>query len=112
MSEPPRRNLWAIAGLVFGILGLSVALTAPIPFIPLLSAFTWPLGLGAILLGHFINTDGNPGAAAQTRWGIRLGCLGWIIQVITSLVKLMVLTGLITLAITSFFNGPTPTPIP
>ena len=112
MSEPPRRNNWAIAGLAFGILSLSVALTAPIPFIPLLSAFTWPLGLGAILLGRFINTDGNPAAAAQARWGIRLGCLGWIVQIITSLVKLIILTGLMTLAITSFFNDPTPAPTP
>ncbi|MBM4423742.1 MAG: hypothetical protein FJ030_10160 [Chloroflexi bacterium] len=109
----PRRNVWALASLWLGVFGLALALTAPIPFVPLISAFTWPLGFGAMMTGwagrRAARSNGDATAGQQSRWGIRLGCLGWAVQVITSIVKMMILAGMITYAASRFFNG-TPTP--
>lgn len=115
MSTPSttlnRRNYLAIASLIFGILGLVVALTAPIPFVPLVSVFTWPFGILAISFSKLAAAKNDAPAEAQAKWGMRLGCLGWIIQFITSLVKWTIFIGLVSAAISTYF-GLQPTPIP
>lgn len=110
-SVDRRRNYLAIASLIFGILGLVVALTAPIPFVPLVSAFTWPFGLCAIAFSKLAAAKNDAGAESQSKWGMRLGCLGWIIQFITSVVKWTIFIGLVSAAISTYF-GLQPTPIP
>lgn len=110
-----RRNAWAVASFVLGLIGFLVALTAPIPFIPILSAFTWPLGLGAMVTGWVARRQAqmadDRSAAGTARWGVGLGCLGWTIQFITSTVKVLILAGLLAALFSSLFNStPTPTP--
>ncbi len=115
----PRRNYWSLFSLVLGVLGFLLALTAPIPFIPLISIFTWPLGLGALAAGwaggRLARTTDDGAAAAQARWGIRLGCLGWAIQLATSAVKVLIAIGVLTYLFSMFVNNlfqPTPTAAP
>jgi purine-cytosine permease-like protein len=104
-------NYLAIISLVLGILGLVVALTAPIPFVPLISAFTWPFGLVAILASRAVKKNDDPTAQRQAKWGVRLGCMGWIIQFITSVVKLTIFIGLVVAGVQSLL-GLQPTSIP
>ena len=110
-----RRNFWTITSFILGLLGFLVALTAPIPLIPILSAFTWPLGLGAMVTGwvgeRLAKTAGDAGAIAQARWGIRLGCLGWLFQFIVSTIKVLILAGILALFVNNMFN-PQPTTTP
>lgn len=106
-----RPNYFAIASLVLGILGLVVALTAPIPFVPLISVFTWPFGLIAILASRAVKRGDDPTAQQQAKWGVRLGCMGWIIQFVTSVVKWTIFIGLVVAGVQTLF-GLQPTPIP
>ena len=112
-AQRSHRNVWALTSLWLGVFGFALALTAPIPFVPILSAFTWPLGFGAMVAGwagrRAAQSSGDATAEQRSRWGIRLGCLGWAVQVITSVIKMMILAGIITYAASTFFNG-TPTP--
>jgi len=117
-SVSARRNYWAIVSLVCGLLGFLLALTAPIPFVPLVSIFNWPLGLVAILAAWVVRrqapTDPDLSAAGRARWGVRLGCAGWTIQFIVSTIKVLVIAGLLTYflgsAVSSWFATATPIP--
>ena len=114
-----RRNFWAITSLTLGATGFALSLTTPLPFIPLISLLAWPLGLGALLAGwaggRLAKAEGDPAAAAQARWGIRLGCLGWLIEGGTRLITFLIVAGLLAILFASFVqNGfnmqPTATP--
>lgn len=104
-----RRNYWAIASLLCGVLGLAFALTAPIPFVPVISIFNWPLGLAAILAGwagrRQADAAGDSAAAKWVGWGIRLGCAGWIVQFLTSVFKVLVLASLLAYFAGTALNG-------
>lgn len=113
-----RPNYLAMISFVLGLLGLLVALTAPIPFVPILSAFTWPFGLGAMLTGwaarRVARTNGDAQPDSRARWGIRLGCAGWIVQFATSVVKVILIGGFLTYLLGSWIGlwPPQPTPTP
>lgn len=120
-STPLRRNYWAIVSLVSGTLRFLLALTAPIPFVPIISIFNWPLGLLAILTAWVARRQ-TPAlaptdpASFRTRWGIRLGCAGWIFQFIVSTIKVIIIAGFLSYffgtAINSWLTAVTPTPTP
>jgi len=114
-AQGSRGSGWAVASFVLGLIGFLVALTAPIPFIPILSAFTWPLGLGAMIAGwaarRQARTTGDDASMPQARWGVGLGCLGWTIQFVTSAIKVLIAIGFIALLINNALNS-TPTPSP
>jgi hypothetical protein len=116
-----RTNYWSLASLIFGTLGLLFALTAPIPFVLVISVFNWPLGVAALLTGwkggQLAKIVGDPRGASRARWGMRLGCLGWTVQFITSIVKVLLFTGLLVSFISPIVAGlrngqPTPTQTP
>lgn len=100
---PVRRNLLAATSLTLGIVGFLFSLTTPVPFIPLISLLAYPLGLGAIVAGwageRRAKANGDDTGVAQARWGVRLGCLSWIIEVITRIVTTIILAGLLVAAI-------------
>ncbi|MEK7327495.1 MAG: hypothetical protein AAB217_19800 [Chloroflexota bacterium] len=100
---PLRRNVLAVASLTLGIIGFLLSLTTPIPFIPLISLFAYPLGLGAMAAGwageRRAKANGDATGVAQARWGLRLGCLSWIIEVITRIITAVILAGLLVTAI-------------
>ena len=106
---PLRRNLLAATSLVLGTLSFLFALTAPVPFIPLISLFAYPFGLGAILAGwaggRRAKANGDGAGVAQARWGVRLGCLSWIIEAVTRLITLIILAGLFVAAIKVWQNS-------
>ncbi len=114
----PRRNYWAVTSLVCGILGFALALTAPIPFVPIISIFNWPLGLIALLTGWVglrqAKAHQDASATARVQWGVRLGCAGWVIQFVTSTIKVLILAGFLTYLIGTAVNQwlATATPIP
>jgi len=114
-----RRNYWPLVSLWLGVLGFALALTAPIPFVPIISALTWPLGLAAMAAGwaggRAATTKGDITGAGQARWGIRLGCLGWIIQAVTSVIKMLILAGILAYAVSALAHNlltPQPTVTP
>jgi hypothetical protein len=119
LPEPRREpNYWAIASLVCGILGLLLALTAPIPFVPLISIFNWPLGLLAIIAAWVARRQNPQGlaepAAGRAKWGVRLGCAGWTLQFIVSTIKVILIAGFLSYflgsAVSSWLGTATPVP--
>lgn len=114
-AASPHGNYWSAFSLWLGVFGFLVALTAPIPFIPLLSTLTWPFGLAAMAAGwageRSAKAGGDASSGGRARWGIRLGCLGWIVQAATSVVKLFILAGVLAYGASSLF-GQMPTPMP
>jgi hypothetical protein len=44
-------------------------------------------------------------AAAQARWGIRLGCLAWILETLAGLATAVIVTGVLALAIAAFLHA-------
>ena len=116
---PVQRNYWAIVSLVSGTLGFLLALTAPIPFVPFISIFNWPLGLLAILTAwvarrHTPTLSATDPVAFRTRWGVRLGCAGWLFQFIVSTIKVILIAGLLSYffgtALNSWLGTATPAP--
>jgi hypothetical protein len=102
-STPLRRNVLAATSLTLGVVSFLLSLTAPVPFIPLISLFAYPLGLGAIVAGwageRRAKTSGDPIGVAQAQWGMRLGCLSWLIEAATRLITLIILTGFLVAAV-------------
>ncbi len=102
-ATPLRRNLFAVTSLLLGAMSLLFSLTAPVPFIPLISLFAYPLGFGAIVAGwaggRRAKTAGDLSGASQARWGVRLGCLSWIIEATTRVITTLILAGLFVAAI-------------
>lgn len=118
-SPGARKNYWPLFSLWLGVFGLALALTAPIPFVPFISALTWPLGLSAMAAGwaggRAATTNGDVTGAGQARWGIRLGCLGWIVQAVTSVIKMLILAGILAYAVSALAHNllsPQPTVTP
>jgi hypothetical protein len=114
-----RRNYWPLVSLWLGVLGFALALTAPIPFVPIISAFTWPLGLAAMAAGwaggRAARVSDDVTAAGRARWGIRLGCMGWIIQAATSTIKMLIIAGVLAYALSAYAGNlftPQPTGTP
>lgn len=107
---PLRRNLLAATSLMLGVVSFLLSLTAPIPFIPLISLFAYPLGLGAIVAGwageRRAKNNGDPTGVAQAQWGVKLGCLSWLVEAVTRLITLIILTGLLVAAIRAWRNSP------
>lgn len=114
-----QRNGWAILSLVSGLLGLLLALTAPIPFVPIISIFNWPLGLIALLAAWVARRQASQfpltgTAASQARWGVRLGCAGWTFQFIVSTIKVVLIAGFLSYLLGTTINTwlATATPVP
>ena len=110
------RNYWAIASFWCGLLGLLLALTAPIPLVPIISIFNWPLGLAALVTGWLgrrrAEAENDATASRRVWWGVRLGCAGWIIQFVTSAVKVLIIAWILATLFGSFLNQWQATPIP
>jgi len=108
-ETPLRRNLMAVTSLALGVVSFLLSLTTPVPFIPVLSLFAYPLGLGAIVAGwageRRAKTNGDASGVAQARWGVRLGCLSWIIEVTTRIITAVILAGLLVTAIKAWQNS-------
>ena len=106
---PLRRNLLAVTSLTLGVVSFLLSLTTPVPFIPLISLFAYPLGLGAIVAGwageRRAKANGDVTGVAQARWGVRLGCLSWIIEVTTRIIAAIILAGLLVTAIKAWQNS-------
>ncbi len=104
-----RRNLWTATSLALGTISFLLSLTTPVPFIPLISLFAYPLGLGAIVAGwaggRRAKANGDVTGVAQAQWGVRLGCLSWLIEVTTRVITAILLTGLLITAINSWQNS-------
>jgi hypothetical protein len=99
------------------------ALTAPIPFVPFISIFNWPLGVAALLTGwkgsRHARIVGDRTGVWRARWGIGLGCLGWTVQLTVSTIKVILITGLLVSGLSWLVEGlsglqatPSPTPAP
>ena len=108
-ETPLRRNLMAVTSLALGVVSFLLSLTTPVPFIPLFSLFAYPLGLGAIVAGwaggRRAKTNDDASGVAQARWGVRLGCLSWIIEVTTRIITAVILAGLLVTAIKAWQNS-------
>jgi hypothetical protein len=110
------RNYWALASFWCGLLGFLLSLTAPIPFIPIISFFSLPLGLAALLVGwvgrNRAKVANDRAATHQIQWGIGLGCVGWLIQILTLIITFLIVAGLLVTLFGSFINYLQSTPAP
>ncbi len=108
-GTPLRRNLMAVTSLTLGIAGFLLSLTTPVPFIPLISLLAYPLGLGAIVAGwageRRAKANGDDTGVAQARWGVRLGCLSWIVEMTTRIITAIILAGLLVSAVQAWQNS-------
>ncbi len=102
----PRRNWWSLSSLTLGIASLLLSFIAYVPFIPFLSLMSFPLGLCAMVTGWVGRRQAaaDSRAVAQAGWGIRLGCLAWILETLAGLATVAVVTGVLALAIAAFIH--------
>ena len=102
----PRRNWWSLSSLTLGIASLLLSFIAYVPFIPFLSLMSFPLGLCAMVTGWVGRRQAaaDSRAAAQARWGFRLGCLAWILETLAGLAAVALVTGILALAIAAFVH--------
>lgn len=110
------RNYWAMASFWCGFVGFLLSLTAPIPFIPLISFFSLPLGLVALLVGWIgrkqAKGSNDKVAGQQIGWGVGFGCVGWLIQIATLIVTFLIIAGLVVTLFGSFVSYLQSTPTP
>jgi len=96
MSEPAPRRAWANSSLLAGLAWIVLA-AAPVPGTTLLGL---PFGVYAIFAGLFSHrerwTAGDRTGARRARWGVGLGCVGFVIAVALDVIVVgVVLAGVI-----------------
>ena len=103
----PRPNWWSLSSLLLGTASLLLSFIAYVPFIPFLSLMSFPLGLCAMVTGWVGRRQAAADlrAQSQARWGIRLGCLAWILETLAGLATVAILTGVLALAIAALFHS-------
>ncbi|MBI3363043.1 MAG: hypothetical protein HY023_18225 [Chloroflexi bacterium] len=89
---------WARTSFITGLIGFLLSLTAPVPFIPLISWLALPLGLVALAAGWVARRRArlidDHTSHRRAGWGMALGCLGWIIDAITLFVTVAIVGAL------------------
>lgn len=102
----PRRNWWSLSSLTLGVASLLLSFIAYAPFIPFLSLMSFPLGLCAMVAGWVGRRQAaaDSRAGAQARWGIRLGCLAWILETLAGVATVVIITAALALAIAALIH--------
>ena len=96
MSEPAPHRAWANSSVLAGLAWIILA-ALPVPGTTMLGL---PLGVYAILAGLFSHRErraaGDRTGARRARWGVGLGCLGFVIAVALDLIVVaVVLAGVV-----------------
>jgi len=96
MSEPAPHRAWANSSVLAGLAWIVLA-AAPVPGTTLLGL---PFGVHAIFAGLFSHrerrTAGDRTGARRARWGVGLGCVGFVIAVALDVIVVgVVLAGVI-----------------
>jgi hypothetical protein len=96
MSEPAPHRAWANPSVLAGLAWIVLA-AAPVPGTTLLGL---PFGMYAIFAGLFSHrerrTAGDRTGARRARWGVGLGCVGFVIAVALDVIVVgVVLVGVI-----------------